>query len=459
MGRSRIRASELVKLLNASPQPIYAVDADYRLVFCNQACLDWTGCQAEDIVGLRCTYQSGTECSGPEAVAVALCPPPEAMAGHQTSGTVCRPGPEGKLQACRARFVQVAGDEDLPLGVVVVVDSHGSAKGGHDEPAHRGSEATWLHDRLRRFRQDVSAGLRVDRLVGDSPAMRRARAQVAVAAQSDASVLIVGPPGSGRQRVAGTIHYEGAKQPPGNLIPLACSVLGPELIGSTVHAAAGQRGENGQLAGGTLLLNDVDQLPGEAQEHVASAVTSADFPLRLIATARQPLEAVARQGRYHRQLAALLSTITIEIPPLAERREDIPLLAQAILEELNARGGKQLSGFTSEALDWLSGHDWPGNVDELAATVAEAHGRAQGPLVEVTDLPQRIHLARKMAAHPRRVEERIVLDEFLARIERELIQRALREAKGNKAKAARLLGMTRPRLYRRLVQLGLAKGP
>jgi DNA-binding NtrC family response regulator len=103
----------------------------------------------------------------------------------------------------------------------------------------------------------------------------------------------------------------------------------------------------------------------------------------------------------------------------------------------------------------LDAYAWPGNLDELARVVAEAHRRVEGPQVGAGDLPDRIRLAAEAAAYPPRPEETIVLDEFLAGVERELIRRALAQAKGNKAKAARLLGMTRPRLYRRLVQLGL----
>jgi len=145
----------------------------------------------------------------------------------------------------------------------------------------------------------------------------------------------------------------------------------------------------------------------------------------------------------------------IQLPPLAERRGDIPLLAQWFVEEANARSGKQVAGLSAEALDRLDAYGWPGNVDELGRVIDEAHRAAEGVEIAVRDLPQPIHLAHAAAAHPRRAEETIVLEQFLARIERELLVRALQRAKGNKTKAARLLGMTRPKLYRRLVQLGL----
>jgi DNA-binding NtrC family response regulator len=268
-------------------------------------------------------------------------------------------------------------------------------------------------------------------------------------------VLVVGPPGSGRQRIAGTIHYSGPGQSEGTLIPLACSVLGADLIGSAVRAVAEKRFDRGTPSRGTLLLNDVDLLPSEVQAEMAGVLGARSFPLRIIGTVREPLEELANRGQYHHGLAAILSTIVIRLPPLAQRREDLPLLAQAFIEEINSRSPKQVAGFTPEALDYLDGYDWPGNVDELAQTVAKAHEQAEGPLVGVRDLPQQIHLARDAAAHPRRTQEKIVLDDFLARIERELIERAMARAKGNKTKAAELLGMTRPRLYRRLIQLGL----
>jgi DNA-binding NtrC family response regulator len=103
----------------------------------------------------------------------------------------------------------------------------------------------------------------------------------------------------------------------------------------------------------------------------------------------------------------------------------------------------------------LLAHPWTGNLRELEEVVRQAHAQSAGPRIQLSDLPPRLELAAKAALQPRRAEEKIVLEQYLAGIELELIQRALSRSKGNKAKAARLLGMTRPRLYRRLVQLGL----
>jgi DNA-binding NtrC family response regulator len=286
--------------------------------------------------------------------------------------------------------------------------------------------------------------------------MRRVRRQVELAVGSRSSVLLVGPAGSGRQHAAATIHYASDAESAGSLVPLACSALGAELIRSTIAALATAQPFHDGAGQSTLVLSDVDQLAPDVQAELAAMLVGRPFPLRLLATSSQPLDELVRRGRFREDLAAALCTIVIELPPLAERRGDIPLLAQALLEEINAQGTKQVGGLSAEALDRLDAYPWPGNVDELARVIAEAHQRAGGPEIGAADLPERLHLAAAAAAHPRRKDETIVLDEFLGRMERELIRRALARAKGNKAKAARLLGLTRPRLYRRMVQLGLA---
>ncbi|HUT90644.1 MAG TPA: sigma 54-interacting transcriptional regulator [Thermoguttaceae bacterium] len=458
MARSRTIAGELAKLLNSAAQPIYVLDDEQTLIFCNKACLEWVGRTADQLHGRRCAYHSSPEATGPDAVAAGLCPSPEVLAGRETSGTIACVDAEGRLRRRRARFVPLGGSPEDTIGLIALVDTEDLPDPDQGQetaaPPTDQTETAWLHDRIRAFRHQAAERVRVDRLLGETPAARRARTQVVLAAQNRASVLVVGPTGSGRQHVAEAIHYAARLATPGSLIPLACSVLGADLIRSTVAALASRRPAPGEI-GGTLLLNEADELPPEVQPEMARVFAARSFPMRLIATARHSLDDLARRGKYREDLASLLSTIVIELPPLAERRGDLPLLAQLFLEEANARGTKQLAGFSPEALDRLDGYAWPGNLDELAQMVTEAHRRAEGARIEVGDLPERIHLAAYAAAHPRRPEETIVLDEFLGRIERELIHRALAQAKGNKTKAAKLLGMTRPRLYRRLVQLGL----
>ncbi len=464
MARYRTSAAELAGLLNSADQPIYVVDAEQTIVFCNRVCVEWVGLSAEELLGRRCAYHSGAELTGTDAVAAGLCPPPAVLAGPPMTATVSSTTPDGRLRQRHARFIPLGETPEDTICVVVLVDSDDLAASKTPavtqtpQPSADEPDSLELHERIRRFRRRAADWYRAERLLGNSPAIRRARAQIELAAGSRASVQVVGPPGSGRQHVAGTIHYTGATRSGlggGSLVPLACSVLDADLVSSTVAALAAKNPLGEQTARSTLLLNDADRLPAEVQAELAALLADETLPLRLIATARQPLTELVRGGQYREDIASLLSTIVIELPPLSQRREDLPLLAQMFLEEANATSPKQMGGFSPEALDRLDAYAWPGNIDELSQMVAEAHRNAEGPRIGPADLPKRIHLAADAASCPHRVEQTIVLDDLLADIERELIHRAIGRAKGNKAKAARLLGMTRSRLYRRLVQLGL----
>ena len=456
MARPRIHATELSRLLNAVDQPVYVLDDEFMLIFMNRACVDWLGSAANGLLGCRAAYHSLPEATGTQRVAASLCPPPAVMAGREISADLSRTAADGRLLRRRARFIPLSSGPDDVFGVIAIGQGDDLPEPAAEppQPLHE-PPPTELHAQIARFRSEAAGRHRVDRLLGNGPAMCRARRQLELAAGSRASVLLVGPAGSGRQHTAAAIHYAANAPSAGALIPIACSLLGTELIHSTVTTLATGTALGEESARSTLLLNQADQLPADAQAEVAALVVDRPFPLRLIATVEQPLFDLASQGKYRDDLAAALSTITIELPPLAQRREDVPLLAQLFLEEANARTTRQIGGFAPETLDALHAYSWPGNVDELAEVVAEAHRRAGNTRIEAADLPERIHLAADAAARPPQREETIVLDEFLGRLERELIRRALAQAKGNKAKAARLLGMTRPRLYRRLVQLEL----
>jgi DNA-binding NtrC family response regulator len=216
-------------------------------------------------------------------------------------------------------------------------------------------------------------------------------------------------------------------------------------------------------------LNNADLLEPGPAELVVSVLANNPGNMRIIGTSS--LE--PRDWQNHPVLPFQIATITIHLPPLVERRDDIPLLAQWFLEQQNARALAedkksakpqpnvaiaQRTGFAADALDLLTQYHWPGNLDELVQVVADSHANAMGTLIRANDLPVRLHQAAD-AQSVHYVEERIDLDNYLQSLELELIQRALKAARGNKAKAARLLGMTRARLYRRLEQLGLIDLP
>jgi DNA-binding NtrC family response regulator len=312
-----------------------------------------------------------------------------------------------------------------------------------------------LHSLLLKLRSDLGRRYHIRQLLGQSEAIERVRQQVRIAAEARARVLVTGPPGSGREHVARTIHYAQNSTSIGAIVPVACPLVDAEQMQASLASLLRQQHDEPTDRPPAALLLDVDRLRPDAQQELAGFLHLPSIELHTLATSRVSLQRLAAKGKFRSDLAYALSTLTIALPPLARRREDIPLLAQHFVEEFNAAGSRQLSGLAPAALELLSTLPWPGNIDDLAQAVREACERAAGPRVMIADLPDWVHLATDAAMRAPRDEQPIELDAFLAQIEKELLARALRRTRGNKSKAAQLLGLTRQRLLRRLAQHGL----
>jgi DNA-binding NtrC family response regulator len=455
---------DLTKQLDALPDPTYVVDERRRIVFVNKACAAWVGRSVEELVGREVRYRSDDVSSDPiAAVADALCPPPTSLAGFRSAGEIVLPAAVGEQrQPRRAEFIPLGATSVGTALVLCTVPAPEIAERRSESEVRAELESQRLHALTAQARRDLATRYAPERLLGVSSAIERVRRQIALAAAGDASVLIVGPSGVGKAHTARTIHAARAAVA-GDIETAPFAALdAPTLTAESLQAAIRnlhrQHAAATSRRGGCLLLQHVDRLPSDAQAELAGFLRLGEFPLRLIATTVEPLAAAVAAGRFRADLAAWLSTLVVEIPGLAARPEDVPPLAQHFVEATNLAGEKQLGGCTSEALDLLSQYAWPGNVQELAAVVTAACASAEGPLVTVRELPRKLHLAADADRYAARPDETIVLDEYLAEIEKELLRRALERAKGNKTRAARLVGLTRPRLYRRLVQLGLETG-
>lgn len=454
MIRKRSNITRLARLLAASPLPAYALDERRRIVYCNEALTKWLGVTPRELIGQRCDYHSEAPTAGSSAIAVGLCPPPEAFCGTASVAEIAARDATAQVARRRAQFVPLGDTVRGSPGLLVLVASEDTPASASSATAD-GADPDALHQTLRRLRTTSGAFYQVTQIVGASPVVARVRDQAKLAVSGNARVLLVGPPGSGREYMARAIHYGGS--PPGQapLAPLACNLLDAELLESTITSFAARCADLEIAQPASLLLLEVDQLPADAQAVLEGMVCRSELHLRTLATARCPLVKLADQDGFRRDLAFALSTLVIDIPPLAERTGDVPLLAQHFLERRNAQGGRQLAGFTREAVEQLAAYPWPGNADELDQFVQQACAQTTGPLVQALDLPERIRLTAAAAARPPRSVEIIVLDEFLAEVEKELLQRALRQAKGNKAKVARLLGVPRARVIRRLQHFGI----
>jgi DNA-binding NtrC family response regulator len=443
---------------------VYVVDEHRRLVYCNSALEELVGIERGQLIGQTCTYQMPASGGSPGEVASSLCPPPTACGGQPVTAAVTLLHASGSIVKRHAMFVPLGVEALDERGVLVVL----SASEGPETVTWVGPESTDLHARLAQLRRTVLTDCPLDELVGVGLVMQRVRDQLLLAARGPTRVLIHGPTGSGREHAARWLHRRATPEAWEPFVPLWCPLLDAELIQSTitamvreVQARAGEKGgatrdaQSQVIRVPTVLLLEVDQLSIDAQAELAGFLALPGFELYVIATAQEPLLTLSARGEFRGDLAHLLSTLVIEMPSLAARAEDIPWVCQSLIERYNSRGGRQLGGCTPEMLDMLASYPWPGNVDELAEVITAACAAADGPLLDVRHLPDKIRWAQQVVAHPRRGGEPIVLDEFLQEIEKELIERAMRRAKGNKTQAAKMLGMTRARFHRRLEHLGL----
>jgi DNA-binding NtrC family response regulator len=455
MARSRSHVLALARLLDDSGAALYAVDDRRELVYISDALATWLGFEVDELLGGVCNYTSSSERTI-EAARAALCPPPDVLAGARRTSLIQWPVASGEIQARPVEFTPLPGADGVTAGVLAIVagadQEHAQSSDYHPHGIDQ------LHQLVSQHRRELASRFTVDHLIGASPAIARVRSQVLLASSAKTNVLIVGAEGAGKQHVAKTIHYRRGGERPGTLLPLDCAALDPELLVSSLTAAIKSPGVKLQPPA-TILLNHIDRVSSEAQRELVTLLKAAASLASLTATSTRPLEPLVAEGLVRRDLACLLGTMVLELPRLADRLDDLPLLAQAFVEQINAEGRKQVAGMSPETVDLLAVHPWRRNLSELAEVVRQAHAAAASHLIAPLDLPKQIRLTADAQQHSRRAEETIELPAFLAQIERELIDRALARSKGNKSRAAHLLGLTRPRLYRRMVQLGMVDHP
>lgn len=445
----------LARLLDETSLPLYAIDDQRRIVFANTACCQWLGASMDELVGHQCAYAADGADSN-AAICNALCPPREAFTGNLTKGEICRSLANGEpFERRKATFLNMPTPDGKETVLLVVLASPIYAKDGQQIQVN----ADAIHSILIQLRGNLGKRYAIGQLVGMSDAIVRVGEQVRLAAESGTRTIIIGPPGSGREHVARTIHHAQPAGSIGPLVPIDCRLVDAEQMQARLTSLLRNQHERPTERPPAALLLEVDRLNPMAQQELIAFTQLPSIELKTIATSRVSLDKLVAKGRFRPDLASRLSTLVIRLPSLAARRTDIPILAQHFLERHNLQSESQLSGFQPAALELLLSLPWKKNIDQLSAAVEAACSRASGARVAVSDFPDWVHLAQDDIARTPRKEEPIQLDAFLAEIEKELLLRAMRTARGNKSRAADLLGLSRQRLIRRLIQLGLAAKP
>jgi DNA-binding NtrC family response regulator len=327
-------------------------------------------------------------------------------------------------------------------------------------------------DQLRRTLQQRTT---YSDIVGRSKQMQNIFEMIEAVAKSDANILIVGESGTGKELIANATHFN-SHRAKGPFVKVNCAALPKELIeselfGHTKGAFTGaSRDKEGLIAranGGSLLLDEIAEMPLELQPKLLRALQERVFyrlgserpvevDFRLIcSTNRNPPEAV-RAGMLREDLYYRISTITIEVPPLKERAEDVQLLADHFLRTFATKYNKPVHGFSQAAVSSMYNYHWPGNVRELESAIERAILLSKGELIEPTDLPfAALETPAMSAAHNN--DFHVPQDMKLEEIEREVIYQTLKRTKGNKQAAANVLGIYRPRLYSKIRKYNLTE--
>ncbi len=338
----------------------------------------------------------------------------------------------------------------------------------HDRVEERAEDLEEERDRLRAdarvMQRGRAAGPMGPVAVGYSPKMRAFETRLLEVAPMEAPILLIAEGGSSVDQLAQRIHRLSARSDGPFVLADCASIPAAELDGSLFGSCSDEEVRPGWIqlaAGGTLLLADVPALSLESQRQLAEALAlrqarvvggAASYPLdtRIVATSRSSLEALVELGTFDAELARWLTRLEVVVPPLRERREDIPSLVLLALDRACRVTGREAMGIEQAALDVLLAHDFPGNVRELQNTIERSVRAASGSQVRLTDLPT---MTRGDASSPEPASD--PFDGSFAEVEKRILEHALERSTGNKSEAARRLGLKRTTFLDKLRRHGL----
>jgi two-component system, NtrC family, response regulator AtoC len=320
-------------------------------------------------------------------------------------------------------------------------------------------------------------------LVGESGAMQEVLKIIDKVADTPSTVLITGESGTGKELVATALH-EGSSRREKPFIRINCAAIPKDLMeselfgyerGAFTGAVTSKPGRFELADGGTLFLDEIGEIPVEMQVKLLRALQESEFErvggikttrvdVRLIAATNRDLEVETETGRFRKDLYYRLAVVPIALPPLRERRSDIATLVRHFIDKYNLRLNKRIEGMTDEALAEVQAYAWPGNIRELENLIERTLLFADGPRIDVADLPQHVRSGAltslptpgaPLSGPPGETGLKDIVKQRAAELEKGLITRALEETGGNVTRAAKLLQISRKSLQTKMKELGL----
>jgi PAS domain S-box-containing protein len=434
------------QVLDSVPDGVFTVDTEWRVTFFNRAAEQITGIPREEAIGRPCC----------EVFRASICE--NACALKQTLAT-------RRPVANKVVYIVNARGERIPISISTgaLKDARGRVVGGVES-----FRDLRVVEELRRQAAEQDS---FSDIIGRSAAMRRLFDLLPAVAQSDSTVLIEGPSGTGKELFARALHQLSRRRARGfvavNCGALPDTLLESELFGYKAGAFTDARKDKpGRFAlaeGGTIFLDEIGDISPAMQTRLLrvlqervyeplGGVQSVRCDVRVIAASNKPLAGLVEQGKFRQDLYYRVHVVGLELPALRERREDIPLLIEHAVARFNRLQGRDIAGVSDVVLELLMAHEFPGNVRELENIIEHAFVLCRGPLIETQHLPPRF---QAVPGRPPLSSEGLTL----ARAEALLIKDALQRHDGNRARAAKALGIVPSTLFRRIKALGLKVAP
>jgi PAS domain S-box-containing protein len=428
---------------------LMVVDPEGVIISINNAMESITGYTKDELVGQSCAILDCDTCFGTRAE------------GHDK---YCALFKEGQVSR---RKCMLRKKDGKPLYVhknaAVLKDRSGTVIGGVETLTDI-TEVVSKDRVITRLRRELSGKDGFKGILGTSPPMQQIFDLISSAAQSEASVIIYGDSGTGKELVAAAIHKLGVRRK-GPFIKVNCaalseSLLESELFGHVKGAFTGadrtRMGRFEAANGGDIFLDEIGDLPLSTQVKLLRVLQEKEIEkvgdhrpisidVRILAATNKDLNTLMEEGRFRQDLYYRIGVIPIILPPLRERREDIPLLVESFINRIRLKTDKPISGMSRAALETLIAYDWPGNVRELMNVIEYAFVLCSEGEIMPTHLPARVS-GQTMSTVPRRR----VFQQLDANEERRRLMEALTAAGGNKSEAARMLGISRVTLWKRL---------
>jgi two-component system, NtrC family, response regulator AtoC len=332
-----------------------------------------------------------------------------------------------------------------------------------------------LREEVKRLRAEVARSKPSTDFVGDGPLMRKVHEVITRVAETDATVLVTGESGSGKELVARDVHRR-SKRANGPFVAINCAALPETLLeselfghvkGAFTDAKASKRGLFAEATGGTLFLDEIGEMPIGMQAKLLRALEersvrpvggTAEIPFdaRLVTATNRDLESLVESGRFREDLYYRINVVHVDVPPLRARGSDVLLLAQHFITKLAGPMGKTVTGFSSTVAERLLSYAWPGNVRELQNCIERAIALARFEELTVEDLPPKVRDYKPsfVVVATEDPTDLVTMEE----VERRYIQRVMEAVGQNKTQAAKVLGFDRTTLYRKLERYKLDRG-